>query len=50
MTKADKLRAELRLLRARYDCGAVSPAIFAAIKQIETKIAWSEHHAQERQQ
>jgi hypothetical protein len=36
-------RAELMLLRARYDSGAMSIAIFVVIKAIETDIAWSEH-------
>jgi hypothetical protein len=48
LSKAQKLRAQLEHLRARYDHGAVDPAIFEAIKQIEVKIAWSEHHAQEQ--
>jgi hypothetical protein len=43
-TKQQRLRAEFAHLRARYDDGAVSPAAYATIKQIETRIAWSEHH------
>ncbi len=38
-----ELRAELAVLRARYDGGAVSPAIYAVIRSIETTIAWAEH-------
>jgi hypothetical protein len=44
LTKQQRLRAELAYLRARYDHGAVSPAVYETIKQIETKLAWSEHH------
>ena len=34
------LRSELEALWARYDGGAVSPAIYATIKQLEAEIAW----------
>ncbi len=37
------LRAELGLLRARYDGGAVNPAVFTVVKAIETELAWLEH-------
>jgi hypothetical protein len=37
------LRAKLALLRARYDYGAVSDAVAAAIKALEVDIAWAEH-------
>jgi hypothetical protein len=37
------LRRDLAMLRARYDDGAVSTAIYAVIKQIETDISWAEH-------
>jgi lauroyl/myristoyl acyltransferase len=43
-TKAQRLRAKLQHLRARYDGGAVPPPIFETVKAIETKIAWYEHH------
>jgi hypothetical protein len=36
-------RADLALLRARYDSGAVSAAIYVVIKRIECDIAWNEH-------
>ena len=39
-----KLRFELAMLRARYDCGQVSPPIWNVIREIETTIAWAEHH------
>jgi hypothetical protein len=42
------LRAELQLLRNRYDCGAVSPAIYAVIREIEIEIGWSEHGSKTR--
>jgi hypothetical protein len=38
-----ELRAELALLRARYDCGAVPPALYTVIRALETAIAWAEH-------
>jgi len=37
------LRAELTALQARYDSGAVAPAVFAIIKRIETEAAWLQH-------
>jgi hypothetical protein len=37
------LRDQLAWLRARYDDGAVAPAVFSVIKQCETEIAWREH-------
>jgi hypothetical protein len=37
------LRFELAVLRARYDDGAVSPAVYQIIRQIESDIAWAEH-------
>jgi hypothetical protein len=43
---ATKLRAELELLRARHDSGAVAPAIYQTIKQLEREIAWREHAKQ----
>jgi len=38
-----KSRADLALLRARYDSGAVNAAVYAVIKRIECDIAWNEH-------
>jgi hypothetical protein len=40
------LRAELAMLRARYDGGAVPPPIYAVIKALETALAWHEHRNQ----
>jgi hypothetical protein len=40
---ADISRSRLAMLRARYDDGAVSPAIYSVIRQLETEIAWYEH-------
>jgi hypothetical protein len=37
------LRSELVALKARYDGGAVSPAILFAIKEIETDLGWLLH-------
>jgi hypothetical protein len=42
-----RLRAELEWLRAKYDSGAVSDAVFAVTKSIETEISWREHAQQE---
>ena len=39
-------RVELEWLRARYDSGAISGAVFETIKQIESDISWSEHKEQ----
>jgi hypothetical protein len=39
----NELRAELALLRARYDSGAVAPAVYIVIREIETDIAWIKH-------
>jgi hypothetical protein len=38
-----ELRAELMLLRARYDGGAVSAAVYVVIRGLEVDIAWIEH-------
>jgi hypothetical protein len=37
------LRVKVAVLCARYDDGAVSSAVYAVIKQIETEISWREH-------
>jgi hypothetical protein len=41
---AQHLRAELTLLRARYDSGAVSPGVYAIIRQLEIELSWYQHH------
>ncbi len=41
--RSKRLRAELYLLRERYDGGAVSPGIYQRIKELETQLAWCEH-------
>jgi hypothetical protein len=38
-----RLRDELRSLRHRYDHGAVSEGVYAAIRKIEIDIAWDEY-------
>jgi hypothetical protein len=38
----------LAALRARYNGGAITPAIFAVIREIETSIAWIEHSREVR--
>jgi hypothetical protein len=40
---SEVLRHELALLRARYDSGAVSAAIYNVIHQLEIDIACAEH-------
>ena len=40
---AQYLRAELASLRARYDFGAVSPGVYAIIRQLEIELAWHLH-------
>jgi hypothetical protein len=37
------VRAELRRLQARYDGGAIPPAIFSVVRSLETELAWIEH-------
>jgi hypothetical protein len=41
MKKYAALRAELAMLRARYDSGAVPPGVYAAIKALEAALAMS---------
>ena len=43
-----ELRSELAHLRARHDGGAVSPAVYAVIRSLETLIAWTEHQQKVR--
>jgi hypothetical protein len=38
-----QLRFELEMLRARYDSGAISPAVFQVVRELETELAWAEH-------
>jgi hypothetical protein len=38
-----ELRGELFRLRARYDDGAVAPAIYGVIKLMETELSWVRH-------
>jgi hypothetical protein len=47
-TSTARLRDELQRLRARYDSGTISPAIFAVIRELETSIAWIEHSREAR--
>ena len=37
------LRAELLMLKSRYDCYAYSPEIVIVIKTLETEISWQDH-------
>jgi hypothetical protein len=45
LTKAQRLRAELAHLRARYDHGVVSPEVYGVIRELESELAWLEHRA-----
>ena len=45
--KSGTLRAELARLQARYDSGAISPAVFSAIRALEIELAWVEHRGAE---
>jgi hypothetical protein len=40
--KIERARTELQHLRARYDSGAVSAAVYETIKDLETTISWLE--------
>jgi hypothetical protein len=40
-----KLRAELATLKARYDCYAFAPEIYAVVRKLEMEIGWMQHHA-----
>jgi hypothetical protein len=42
------LRSHLMLLRARHDNGAVSPAVYRVIRDIEIDIAWAEYESANR--
>jgi hypothetical protein len=42
-TTSQILRGRLQQVRARYDSGAIPPALYEAVKQMEREIAWSEH-------
>jgi hypothetical protein len=41
--RSERLQQELAHLRARYDSGAISEAVYAVMKQLEREIAWEEH-------
>jgi hypothetical protein len=41
-TETAMLRAELLMLKTRYDYYAFSPAIYAVVKSIETEVSWIE--------
>jgi hypothetical protein len=40
------LRAALQWVRARYDGGALSPAVYAVIRMIETELSWLAHRGE----
>jgi hypothetical protein len=37
------IRTELALLQARYDHGALSPAVFPIVRSLEVELAWIAH-------
>jgi hypothetical protein len=39
-----RLRDQLEWLRARYDGGATSAAVYSMIRRIESDLAWAEHN------
>jgi hypothetical protein len=41
------VRAQLALLQARYDTGAVPPSIFSIIRSLEIELSWIEHRGAE---
>jgi hypothetical protein len=40
------LRSPLAWIRARYDSGAVTPAVLSVIKMLETELAWRRHRGE----
>jgi hypothetical protein len=42
------LRGRLEQVCARHDCGAVSPAMYKAIRATELEIAWTEHNGRKQ--
>jgi hypothetical protein len=43
LMSAAMLRAQLMMLKSRYDCYAFSPAIYAVVRNLEIEISWIEH-------
>ena len=41
LTKAT--RAQLAQLLARYDSGAITPAVLAVVRSLQVDLAWTEH-------
>jgi hypothetical protein len=46
----NRLRDELEWVLAKYDSGAVSDAVFAVVKKLETDLPWLKHQSGESQQ
>jgi hypothetical protein len=44
-----RLRAELEWLQTKYDSGAVSDAVFAVVKELETDSSWIESRRAEQE-
>jgi hypothetical protein len=47
-TEIGRTREKLEWLRGRYDSGAVSDAVYTAIRQIEVDLSWAQHKRQQR--
>jgi hypothetical protein len=41
--KVQRIRDKLDWLRLRYDSTAMSDAVYAVVKRLETDIAWTQH-------
>ncbi len=42
-SSTSRLRLERLMLLARHDSGAITPAIFKVVRDLETDISWAEH-------
>ena len=47
-TSYSDVRTELARLQARYDSGAVPPAVFSVIRKLETELSWLEHRGRHK--
>jgi hypothetical protein len=50
MTLERQLRDGLEWVLAKYDSGAVSDAVFAVVKKLETDLSWLKHQSGGSQQ
>ena len=42
------IRSELALPQARYDSGAVPPAVYSTIRTLQVELSWMEHQGREQ--